>query len=81
MAECLMKKTNIPSLMVVAIKGKGLLLNVPFINEVKNFINELRVNNILNRKKVKIEENDKSSQLRRRQELRMTDQKMTEVKE
>ena len=70
MADCLTKEMKIPSSREVVIKGKGLILNVPFINEVKNINGELRIINIHNPKKVKLEEDDKSGQLHRRQESR-----------
>ena len=36
MADCLTKEMKMPSSMEVVIQGKGLVLNEPFINEVRN---------------------------------------------
>ena len=51
MAESLTKEIKRPSSMEAVIKDKGLILNEPFRNEVKNFNGELRGKNIHNHKR------------------------------
>ena len=51
------------------------------MNKVKNVDGELRMNNIHNSKKVKIEEDDKFGQQCKIRELRKTNQQLTGVKE
>ena len=81
MGNCLTKEMKMPSLMEMVIKGKGFILNEPFINEVNNVNIELRMNNIHNQKKFMIDEDDESGHSHRRHESKRMDQQMIGVKE
>ena len=62
MADRSKKEIKMACSMGVVIEGKGLVLKESFLNLIKNVSGEQRMNNIHNRKKVKIEEDNESGQ-------------------
>ena len=71
------KEMKMPSSMEDVLLGKGLVLKEPYLNEVRNVEGELRMSNIRNRKKVKIDNDGVSGQECGRQEAMGSVRRMT----
>ena len=72
MADCMTMEIKVLSLMEVVIKGKGLILNTPFVNEIRNIDSELRMDNIHNPKEMAMKDEIKLDKECGRQELKRT---------